>query len=546
MGGGQINGQIDLKALPLAMLGSFGAPAIAGDATGRATIKGSSAAPKIDLTLDADGLRPNDPAYKPEDGLSFDLGATVAGGKAQSRIEIGNLAADPAVIEVSLPMKLAIEPFAFELADTARLNGSIDGVIDLERITRLAALDGQIVKGLLTTDMTIGGTIAKPEILGETVLSDGLVEDSISGLALKFMRGRFVAEANEMRLEGFEARDGDGGKLAVTGKVDIRPNRGFPYSVDVTSEDMRVLSSDIGRIYVQTDINVEGDAEKGAASGTVTLTRAEIAIPSGGGIDPVALVADNDAKAQAEEQAKEDEAKGPGYIVDLDLLIDIPSKLFVRGRGLDTEWGGKLEVQGSSAEPIITGGISYRRGFLDFLDRRFEIPKGEISFTGASPPIPEIDLRAEAQGPTLLAVVSITGPATKPELALSSEPSRPNDEVLSDLLFNRDVSSITPVQAIRLAAAVRTLEGGGTDTMGSIRDAIGVDTIDIGGDSPEDASAKVGKYVADGVFLELERGLSSGKSTARVEVELTDNLSVNTEVSDDSQAGVGLEWSLDY
>lgn len=548
MGNGQIDGGLELKTLPLAMLNAFGAPDIQGQATGKATLKGSLANPKIEVSLDADAIRPSDPAFKTEHGLDFDLAAEIASGKAQAKVEIGNLSDDAAVINIALPLKLALEPFSFEMSDRAPLDGSVNGVIDLERITRVLQLDGQVIRGLLTAGLEIGGTIDKPQVLGETVLKDGLVEDSTSGLSLKFMRGKLVAETDEMRLEGFEARDGDGGRINIGGKIDIRPGGDFPFAFDVTSDDMRVLSNELGRIYIDTDVNIEGNAVEGAVGGTVTLVRAEIAIPSGGGIDPVALDVKQvgDAKPKQTEEPIEPEDSGPGYEMALDLVIDIPSEMFVRGRGLDTEWGGKLEISGKSSAPVVTGGIGYRRGFLDFLDRRFDIAQGEISFTGASPPIPEIDLRAEAQGPTLLAVVTITGPATAPELELSSEPNRPNDEILSDLLFNRDVSAITPVQALKLANAVRTLEGGGVDTMGQLRNAIGVDTLDIGGDSPEEASAKVGKYVADGVFLELEQGLASGKSTARVEVELTDSISLNTEVDNESQAGVGLEWSLDY
>ena len=79
-----------------------------------------------------------------------------------------------------------------------------------------------------------------------------------------------------------------------------------------------------------------------------------------------------------------------------------------------------------------------------------------------------------------------------------------------------------------------------------MRDAIGLDTLDVGGDNPGEATAKAGKYIADNVFLEVERGLASGSGKAKVEIELNDNFSVNTEVDENAQSGVGIEWSLDY
>ena len=100
-----------------------------------------------------------------------------------------------------------------------------------------------------------------------------------------------------------------------------------------------------------------------------------------------------------------------------------------------------------------------RRGFLDFLDRRFKVRSGTIAFSGAQPPIPEIDITAESQGEHILALVKITGPANDPKLELTSEPSLPRDEVLAQLLFKRSTSQITPAQGVRLANAVASLKG---------------------------------------------------------------------------------------
>ncbi|MCT7085205.1 translocation/assembly module TamB domain-containing protein, partial [Salmonella enterica] len=52
-------------------------------------------------------------------------------------------------------------------------------------------------------------------------------------------------------------------------------------------------------------------------------------------------------------KGKAGKAGGPSNIV-LDLTIDAPSKIFVRGRGLDTELGGELKLTGpiSNVSPV--------------------------------------------------------------------------------------------------------------------------------------------------------------------------------------------------
>jgi translocation and assembly module TamB len=206
-------------------------------------------------------------------------------------------------------------------------------------------------------------------------------------------------------------------------------------------------------------------------------------------------------------------------------------------------------VKGEAADPDLGGQIRFRRGFLDLLNRRFTVREGVVAFAGGSP-IPVLNLEAAARTEEVQAVVTLRGPANDPKISLKSEPELPQDEILARVLFGRSADRITPVQGLRLAAAVNQLRGGSGGVGGvldAVRNAAGVDTLDVGaGTTAEESSAKVGKYISDKVFLELERGVQAGSGKARVEVELTPNLSVGTEVTEQSQTGVDLEWRYDY
>ena len=125
--------------------------------------------------------------------------------------------------------------------------------------------------------------------------------------------------------------------------------------------------------------------------------------------------------------------------------------------------------------------MEVRRGFFDFLDKRFDLRTGVIDFGGKVPPDPRVDLEAVAKTVDITAVVRLSGPATDPTLTLESEPNLPQDEVLSRLLFNREASSISPAQAVQLATAVNRLQGGGYDPIAGVRSLIGMDTLNVGG-----------------------------------------------------------------
>ena len=78
----------------------------------------------------------------------------------------------------------------------------------------------------------------------------------------------------------------------------------------------------------------------------------------------------------------------------------------------------------------------------------------------------------------LTARISVTGPAAHPAFAISSNPSLPEDEILSRVLFQRSSGSLSPFQALELANAVGTLSGQ-ADAFESMRKSLGVDSLDI-------------------------------------------------------------------
>ena len=44
--------------------------------------------------------------------------------------------------------------------------------------------------------------------------------------------------------------------------------------------------------------------------------------------------------------------------VNLNLRVDVPARLFVRGRGLDSEWSGRLDITGPQTAPSVKGQIN--------------------------------------------------------------------------------------------------------------------------------------------------------------------------------------------
>ncbi|WP_027133722.1 translocation/assembly module TamB domain-containing protein [Geminicoccus roseus] len=545
LAGNRAEGSLRLSDLQLGSLERFGAPQLMGTLNAEIDLAGTTKAPQITLSAAGRGLGVQGVAGSASAPLDLDLNARTTGERVSGTLDLSGMGDDPLRLTVDAPLQLALQPFAFDLPESGRIDGGLDGSLDLARVARFAALDGQRIDGRLTSDLRFTGTIAQPRASGSLKLNDVAFADTSSGASVRNLNLTLQAEGQRIRITQLTATDGGSGRVDGTGQIDLGSPR-IPFQTSLTMTDFRPLYRDDLLVELGGTLEVRGNNRAADVVGRFRVNRAEVSIAGngsgGGGSIPVIEVDDGSDPAA-------NGGSGPTvpYEVDLDVVVDMPERVFVRGRGLDSEWGGSIQVEGTASKPVVVGQIEVKRGFLNFLDRRFDITTGKVTLDGAVPPDPEIDLEASFEADSLTGIMKVTGRASDPNLELTSEPARPQDEIMAAILFGRDVSQITPVQGLQLAAALNELRGGGgASLLDTVRSNLGIDTLDFGGDGADDATVKAGKYLSDDVFLQVERGVAPGSGKATVEVEVVPNVTVQTEVTEDSQTGFGVQWKYDY
>ena len=551
LGTSRVDGELALASLPLATLERFGAPPLAGSGQAKVTLSGTRAAPEI--ALDASVAKAAlDPAAKLR--LDGKLAGRLAGGRLAADLSLNGLGAQPLTARVALPARLSLDPPGFALGDSAPLDGSVKGPIDLARIAQVAPLGGIQLAGVLQAALNLSGTLQQPGLAGALDLDNGSVQDVATGIAYRKLALRARAAGDRLTIEQLTGTDPTGGKLQGKGTVRLLAGGGVAYDVTLDATATRLLDNALGNAFISGTVRGTGDLASAQLRGQLTVDRADLQIPDGGG-PSVPVIEVKEVNRPGGEPAAPTAPAEP-FALAFDVGIDIPGRFFVRGRGLDSEWTGKLTLKGDLADPLVEGELDVRRGYLDLLDRRFTIDRGAIDFVGSRPPVPMVDLAATAQTVEVKVTITLLGPAVDPKITLTSDPQLPQDEILARLLFGTSAARITPMQGIRLAAAVQELQGQGTisGALSRFRRAVGLDTLDVQstettdaeGDTQQQTSARVGKYVTDKVYLEVEQNVTDGGSKARVQVDLTPNLSVGSTVSDQSQTGVGLQWRYDY
>jgi translocation and assembly module TamB len=190
------------------------------------------------------------------------------------------------------------------------------------------------------------------------------------------------------------------------------------------------------------------------------------------------------------------------------------------------------------------GGFSLNRGRLSILGQRVTFESGEVTLVGDLDPYVNLVARTEGDGITVF--VTVAGRVSEIEVTFSSNPTLPQDEVLSRLIFNRPMSELSPLQLAKLAGAAAELAGGGGGSLvDSLREATGLDDLDVVTDSSGNVAVQAGRYIQDNIYLGVTAG-ANGESKVNVNLDITKDLKARGSVGADGNSSVGVFYEKDF
>lgn len=509
-----------------------------GDIQARLAVRGAPENPDARMDVRGRNIRISAPGRK--DPLTVDVSghATLNPGRFRSTLTLnGQDGAMTADAELSVPVRGPVT--ALDIAGDAPLTGRMRGGLDLTLLPHLLLLDDQSLSGRAVMDFRLGGTASTPTLSGTAHVGDGRYENYRSGTRLESISATATARDAEVDFI-LNATDGRQGTLSAQGSADLKP---LSYVCDIRLDRCELVNTDLIRSTADGRLRVWGNGGAAAVNGTLKPDPAYVQLPSD--MSGVTRVEVEEINVPGGDTSS---GKDSGMPVNLNLRVDVPTRLFVRGRGLDSEWSGRLDITGPQTAPSVRGQMNLLRGRFEFLDRMFDLTKGTISLSGETPPNPFLDILGECRVMDTLIQVRINGPARNFKLALSSAPPLPQDELLSMILFGRSLREISPLQAVRLAQAAAALTGVGGAGMGvfdSIKAALGLQEVDIGRDDEGNTAVGIGGYVGGKYYVRTQSSVS-GQDRTKIEIQLSPKISVETEIGSDSRQGGGVNWRKDY
>ena len=525
--------QADLTSVDLASI----SPDLRGRATGRLSLRGAGDDLSGSANVTLQGLRSIDAPR----GLSVDgrVDVTLVGDSLTLRAEAVDEGAVRASANVVLPVETSAAPLRLAIARTREMSGQVSINGQIQPIWDLFLGGERSLSGQVDGQATLAGTLNAPRINGRFDLAQGSYRENAVGLVLGDLTLRTAFDDTTAVIETFSANDGAGGTVSGQGRVGLRQGSGSTARLDLRR--FRVIDNEIaearasgpitivrgqdGNIQLTGQINVDEakiEPEVPGATGIVSMDVVEINRPGGDPIEP------------------EQTSRGPQIGLDI-ALRSTGGKVRVTGRGLNVILDVNARVRGTVAQPQLTGTANVVRGDYEFAGKRFVFDEDGRITLSTDPKQIRLDLSAVREDPALTASIDVTGTAAEPKIALTSTPSLPQDEILSQVLFGRSASQLSAFEAAQLAAGVAALAGGGGfDVIGNLRELAGLDRLSFGGEASA-VTVAGGRYITDDVYLEVIGG-GEGAAAVKVEWQPRRNIAISSQFGGQGDTSLSIRW----
>lgn len=481
---------------------------------------------------------------KPESGLSGDMVLDLSGNTIGWQLKVLSAGGFAANSDGQIPLLQGSSITDLRPNMNAPLSGQFSASGQAAAVLGLFTPSDAKPSGELSANVRVTGTAANPLMEGK--IDGRALRMEAPALGTQLRDGRFTANFTNDTLRVSDVSISDNGKGTMTGQGEFKLGEfGRPVGdLKMVASQFRALNRKDFEGTVSGALGLNSTQDKATVTGAIKLNRAEVKqfVSGSASVVEIPVVEINKPKDQ-----KRVLTKAPAKPLYLDVKLRAPRRIFVRSRGLDVELSVDASIKGTLQQPEIFGDATVLRGGYKIAGKTLQFEDGGIRFFG---PLGDarVNLIANTDTQNLSASVKITGTVAKPEIELSSTPDRPQDEILSALLFGRSATELSTIEAAQLAGALAQFSGagGGFDLMGGLRDALGVGQLSIG--LGEDGSAQIsgGRYLAKNVYLQVFSGGGSGKTGAVIDWEVRRNISLTSKIQADNDQSFALRWKRDF
>ncbi|MBI2895649.1 MAG: translocation/assembly module TamB domain-containing protein [Deltaproteobacteria bacterium] len=452
----------------------------------------------------------------------------------------------PALLpEESSPVRGRIDAARFELEG---LGGFVPGIA--------------VMSGLVDAHVDVAGTRGLPTLRGSLGVSSGTFELADVGQRLEDISLVALLEPRRAVVSELRVRDRQGTAKA-TGSATLAGLMPTRFELEVEGRRFPVVREGLTLADVSGRVLVRGDATRGGIDATVTPRGLTIALPnrSARELQPLDDHPDVEVRSAfesrpAHQSASRAASRSPFLIT---ALLDMASNVWLTRNDLALGFDGRVVVRYPWGRPLaLQGSVSARRGFVTYGKNRFDLQRGDVTFTGEPGFNPLLDVDASYENPQATVSLHAGGRFSRPVLSFAAE-GLSQTEIMMLLFFGQtELGGTTDDRTLAAQAQEQTqslLTGLGISLLQQrAREAIPQwfpnIVIEQGTSGLDTTRVRAGAQLGSDVYLQ---GSANPGATAeenqyeiRGEWRVSRRWAIDTFVGDRGAGGVDFLWSYSY
>jgi len=308
------------------------------------------------------------------------------------------------------------------LKDKQQLDFAASGSVNLKLAE---TLDPDLTtSGITTFQVEAHGTLKDPGLRGRVDFQNGSLslEDIPNGLSQ--LHGTLEFNQDRLEVKNLTAMSG-GGLLSVGGYLAYQ--HGIYADLSVTGKGVRIRYPQGVSSLADTALHLQGAQNNLFLSGNVLITRFSVS-PD---LDIAALAAQSNSVPSI---ASPD---SPANHIRLDVRIESSPQLNFQNAYAKLAGNVDLRLRGTVASPSLLGSVSITEGSAIIAGTRYDLQRGDITFTNPVRIEPAIDLNATARVEDYDITLGLHGTPQKLAVTYRSDPPLPEADVVALLALGR-------------------------------------------------------------------------------------------------------------
>ncbi len=273
--------------------------------------------------------------------------------------------------------------------------------------------------GVTTFQLEAHGPLRNPGLQGSVEFQDGSLslEDLPNGLSQ--LRGTLEFNQNRLEVKSLTAMTG-GGQLSVTGYLAYQ--HGIFADLTVTGKSVHIRYPSGVSSLADLRLQLQGPQSNLLLSGDVLITR--FAVSPDLDLAALAIQANSSVQSVAPPNA-------PSNHVRLDVHISSSPQLNFQNAFAKLAGDVNLRLRGTLASPSLLGAVSITEGSALIAGTRYDLERGDITFTNPVRIEPIIDLSATAHVEDYDISLGLHGSPQKLSVSYRSDPPLPEADVVA-------------------------------------------------------------------------------------------------------------------